>query len=185
MPVAPTYPGVYIEEIPSGVRTITGVATSIAAFVGRARRGPVNEATVINSFGDFERVFGGLWIDSTMSYAVSDFFRNGGGQAVIVRLFHAIPAIPAVPASGSTPATPAVAAPRTKTPLSIGDLSLEAAYEGSWGENLRISIDSDVSDQAAAMLGPALVKADLFNLRVTEVAPDGSVVQTETFRNLT
>src|SRR5207302_5603151 len=62
---------------------------------------------------------------------------------------------------------------------------LEAAYEGSWGENRRISIDSDVSDQAAAMLGPALVKADLFNLRVTEVAPDGSVVQTETFRNLT
>ena len=53
MPVAPTYPGVYIEEIPSGVRTITGVATSIAAFVGRARRGPVNEAIVINSFGDF------------------------------------------------------------------------------------------------------------------------------------
>src|SRR6059058_5594070 len=89
VPITPTYPGVYIEEIPSGVRTITGVATSIAAFVGRARRGPVNEATVINSFGDFERVFGGLWIDSTMSYAVSDFFRNGGGQAVIVRLFHA------------------------------------------------------------------------------------------------
>src|SRR5947208_963482 len=79
MPVAPTYPGVYIEEIPSGVRTITGVATSIAAFVGRARRGPVNEAIVINSFGDYERMFGGLWIDSTMSYAVDDFFKNGGG----------------------------------------------------------------------------------------------------------
>jgi hypothetical protein len=43
MPVTPTYPGVYIEEIPGGVRTITGVATSITAFVGRAQRGPVNE----------------------------------------------------------------------------------------------------------------------------------------------
>lgn len=60
MPSTLTYPGVYIEEIPSGVRTITGVATSITAFVGRALRGPVNEAVVINSFGDYERVFGGL-----------------------------------------------------------------------------------------------------------------------------
>ena len=50
MPVAPTYPGVYIEEVPSGVRTISGVATSIAAFPGRAIRGRVNEPVVINSF---------------------------------------------------------------------------------------------------------------------------------------
>ena len=43
MPTTPTYPGVYIEEIPSGVRTIMGVATSITAFIGRALRGPVDE----------------------------------------------------------------------------------------------------------------------------------------------
>lgn len=43
MPVTLSYPGVYIEEVPSGVRTITGVATLITAFVGRARRGPVND----------------------------------------------------------------------------------------------------------------------------------------------
>ena len=67
MPVTPTYPGVYIEEVPSGVRTITGVATSITAFIGRARRGPVNESKTINSYGDFERIFGGLWAKSTMS----------------------------------------------------------------------------------------------------------------------
>jgi phage tail sheath protein FI len=87
MPSTLTYPGVYIEEIPSGVRTITGVATSITAFVGRALRGPLNEAVVINGFGDYERVFGGLWLDSSMSYAVRDFFMNGGGQAIVVRLF--------------------------------------------------------------------------------------------------
>src|SRR5829696_2744286 len=87
MPSTLTYPGVYIEEIPSGVRTITGVATSITAFVGRALRGPVNEAVVINSYGDYERVFGGLWLDSSLSYAVRDFFLNGGGQAIVVRLF--------------------------------------------------------------------------------------------------
>ncbi len=88
MPAALSYPGVYVEEIPSGVRTITGVATSITAFLGRALRGPVNEAVTINSFGDFERSFGGLWLDSQLGYAVRDFFLNGGGQAVIVRLFH-------------------------------------------------------------------------------------------------
>jgi phage tail sheath protein FI len=88
MPVTPTYPGVYIEEIPSVVRTITGVATSITAFLGRALRGPVNEAVTINSFGDFERIFGGLWADSSLGYAVRDFYLNGGSQAVIVRLFH-------------------------------------------------------------------------------------------------
>jgi phage tail sheath protein FI len=88
MPAALTYPGVYVEEVPSGVRTITGVATSITAFIGRALRGPVNEAVTLNSFGDFERVFGGLWLDSQLGYAVRDFFLNGGGQAVVVRLFH-------------------------------------------------------------------------------------------------
>jgi len=88
MPTTPTYPGVYIEEIPSGVRTIMGVATSITAFIGRTVRGPVNEAVTINSFGDYERIFGGLWTESTMSYAVRDFYMNGGSQAIIVRLFH-------------------------------------------------------------------------------------------------
>ena len=88
MPVALTYPGVYVEEIPSGVRTITGVATSITAFIGRALRGPVNEAVTINSYADFERIFGGLWAPSSLGYAVRDFYLNGGSQAIIVRLFH-------------------------------------------------------------------------------------------------
>src|SRR4028119_1906103 len=87
MPTPLTYPGVYIEEIPSGVRTITGVATSITAFVGRTQRGPVDEPITINSFSDFERMFGGLWAESTLSYAVRDFYLNGGSQAIIVRLY--------------------------------------------------------------------------------------------------
>jgi phage tail sheath protein FI len=88
MPVQVSYPGVYIEEIPSGVRTITGVATSITAFIGRALRGPTDDAITINSYGDFERIFGGLWADSTLGYAVRDFYLNGGSQAIIVRLYH-------------------------------------------------------------------------------------------------
>ena len=88
MPAQLTYPGVYIEEIPSGVRTIMEVATSRTAFLGRAQRGPVNDPITINTFGDFERTFGGLQFDYPMSYAVRDFFQNGGSQALIVRLIH-------------------------------------------------------------------------------------------------
>jgi phage tail sheath protein FI len=91
MPVAPpvSYPGVYIQEVPSNVRTIVPVDTATTAFVGRALRGPVDAATVINSWADFESMFGGLWEKSSMSYAVRDFFQNGGGKAVIVRVFKA------------------------------------------------------------------------------------------------
>lgn len=89
MPVQVTYPGVYIEEIPSGSKTITGVATSITAFIGRALRGPTDRdgAMTIFGFDDFDRTFGGMHHDYPLAYAVQDFFMNGGSQAVIVRLF--------------------------------------------------------------------------------------------------
>src|SRR5262245_50873229 len=87
MPITPTYPGVYIEEVPSGVRTITGVATSITAFLGRASRGKVSDPVPIRSFSDFESQFGGLGVAFPMSYAVRDFFLNGGSQALVVRLY--------------------------------------------------------------------------------------------------
>ena len=87
MPVTPTYPGVYIEEVSSGVRTITGVPTAIAAFIGRAYRGPVDEPVRVQNWGDFERTFGGLRIGYPLGNAVYDFFRNGGGEALVVRMF--------------------------------------------------------------------------------------------------
>src|SRR5262249_39227361 len=135
MPVTPTYPGVYIEEIPSGVRTIIGVATSITAFIGRASRGPVNKSKVINSFGDFETIFGGLWIKSGLGFAVRDFFLNGGSQAVVVRLCQP-------PQAG-----------QGKASLTVGGLNLEAAYEGEWGRNLRGEVDTNVSEEVATRLG--------------------------------
>jgi phage tail sheath protein FI len=125
MPVQPTYPGVYIEEIPSGVRTITGVATSITAFIGQTRRGPVDQAVTINSLSDFERIFGGLWSLSAMSYAVRDFYLNGGSQAVIVRVH-----------------TGAVAATITVP----GGLNLRAKNPGTWGERLRVRVEHHPSD---------------------------------------
>ena len=157
MAIPTPYPGVYVEEIPSGVRTITGVATSITAFVGRTRRGPENEATVINSFADFERRFGGLWRGSTVSFAVRDFFTNGGGQAIVVRLTN----------------NAAAAA------FNVGNLLLTAAGGGSWGDGLRVTIDNNVSAEVAEQLG--VTAADLFNLTVT----DSITGAQEVFRNLT
>jgi phage tail sheath protein FI len=86
MTPGPTYPGVYVEEIPSGVRTITGVATSVTAFVGAAKRGPVNRAVRVRSFADFEQRFGGLVANLELGYAVRLFFLNGGNDSWVVRV---------------------------------------------------------------------------------------------------
>ncbi len=126
MPSNLTFPGVYIEEIPSGVRTIVGVATSITAFFGMALRGPNDDPVVINSYGDFERTFGGLWVDSSLGYAVRDFYLNGGSQAIIVRLHR-----------NATPAD-----------ITIGGLLLAAANPGKWGNNLSVTIDHNTKDPA-------------------------------------
>ncbi|NPD27117.1 phage tail sheath family protein [Corallococcus exiguus] len=123
MPATLNYPGVYVEEVPSGVRTITGVPTSVTAFVGRARRGPVNDPVICNGYGDFERTFGGLWELSTLGFSVRDFFLNGGGQAVVVRLHHE-----------------ADAATLT-LPTGGGDLTLATASPGAWGGQLRVTVN--------------------------------------------
>jgi phage tail sheath protein FI len=174
MPVTLTYPGVYVEEIPSGVRTITGVATSITAFVGRARRGPVNKAVTINNFGDFEKTFGGLWLDNALGFAVRDFFLNGGGTAIVVRLYHDDP--------GNPQANPPVPKPGTTSSLAVGDLKFVAAAPGAWGTGLRASVDQDnVTDEIAKGIDPSFTKADVFNLTVRDTAT-GKV---ERFVNLT
>lgn len=81
-----SFPGVFLEELPSGVHSIPGVPTSITAFIGKARRGPVDSPIAVNSFADFERRFGRLWKESALGFAVRDFFQNGGREALIVRL---------------------------------------------------------------------------------------------------
>src|SRR5512143_148396 len=81
-----SYPGVYIEEIPSGVRTITGVATSIAAFAGWAAQGPTDHAHLVLSWADYERNFGGIINKSYLGSSVYQYFNNGGTQAYIIRL---------------------------------------------------------------------------------------------------
>lgn len=86
MPSVLNYPGVYIEEIPSGVRTISGVATSITVFVGWAPQGPTDRALRIFSFSDYQRFYGPIHPRSYLGYSVRQFFDNGGSDAYVLRL---------------------------------------------------------------------------------------------------
>jgi phage tail sheath protein FI len=167
MPLAVTYPGVYIEEIPSGVRTITGVATSIGAFVDYFPTGPMNTAVRILSFSDFEKQFGGLDIRSEASYAIQQFFLNGGTEAYVVRVGSTT--------SGNAPTTAAIGLAADSSGGSAL-LTVSASSPGAWGSNLRLDVDYGTTDPSK-----------LFNLTVTEVAIVGGnaqMVATETFRNL-
>ncbi len=164
-PNSPTFPGVYIKEIPSGVRTITGVATSITAFIGRTLRGPDNQPVTINSFSDYVRQFGGLSLDSSLGYAVNDFFLNGGSQAIIVRLVQ-------------TQDIPKAAAAKLHLPTSDAQkfLTLVAASKGSWGNNLSAVVDDNTRDSS---------DAKLFNLTILETDPTTKqVLNVEKFLNV-
>jgi phage tail sheath protein FI len=113
------YPGVYIEEVPSGVRPIIGVATSITAFIGWAPKGPTDAAYRVTSWADFERLYGGMDARSYLGYAVYHFYQNGGSQAYIVRLA----------ADDAQLAT-----------ATLGDLVLTATGPGEWGTNYRVAV---------------------------------------------
>jgi uncharacterized protein len=95
MPITPTYPGIYIEELPSSAHSITAAPTSVTVFVGYThpfKTDPANwgKAVEIFSFTDYEREFGGLYtsgvIESHVAYAVNQFFLNGGAVAYVVAL---------------------------------------------------------------------------------------------------
>jgi uncharacterized protein len=166
MAVAPTYPGVYVEEVPSGVNPIAGVPTAIAAFIGWFPMGPMNSATAVLSFADVERQFGGLSRNSDTSFALSQYFLNGGGRAWVVRV--------AGPGSGSTALA---AASTTVSTASAGAFVATAINEGSWGNAIRVQV-----------AGPYGTTPERFDLTVSVVGTSGgraTITQQEVYRGLT
>jgi uncharacterized protein len=135
-----TYPGVYIQELQSPVHPISGVPTSIAAFVGPTKTGIDDRAQEIFSFSDFERLYGGLDSRSELSYAVQQFFQNGGSQAWIVR----------------SPGANAGQATVTFKPFKVSALSSGADANS----NLLVDVDYVGLDPVKA--------AKLFNLTITD-----------------
>lgn len=87
-------PGVYVEEVDSGIKPIEGVSTSTAGFVGMTRRGPTTGLPVlVTSFSEFQRRFGGHFDfapaipnQNYLPFAVDGFFSNGGKRLFIVRV---------------------------------------------------------------------------------------------------
>jgi len=156
MPSALLQPGVYIEEISSGVRSISGVATSIALFIGWAPRGPVDRAVRISSFADYERAYGGLDRRANLGYAVRQFFDNGGSDAYVVRI--------ALFNSG-TPANDA----KTAT-CAINDLGIEASSPGLWANSYSVRLTLRADDSTR------------FRLDVIGPSPSTDIV--ETFQDL-
>ncbi|MFG2792159.1 phage tail sheath subtilisin-like domain-containing protein [Streptomyces sp. NPDC048419] len=84
----PSYlsPGVYVEEVASGSRPIEGVGTSVAAFVGLAPTGPLNEPTLVTNWTQYVASFGEFTDGYYLAPSVYGFFQNGGSAAYVVRV---------------------------------------------------------------------------------------------------
>jgi phage tail sheath protein FI len=148
-----TYPGVYIQELTSPVHAITGVATSVAAFVGYTATGIDNRAEMIFNFSDYQRQFGGLASNSELSYAVQQFFQNGGSQAWVVR----------TPGSYNSPSEQVYAN------VVFGSMTFSALSSGDWA-NGELLIDIDVQGLNLSSTTSPPGDPLSFNLTVTNLA---------------
>jgi uncharacterized protein len=129
-----TYPGVYVEEVPSGVRPIAAASTSIAAFIGMAERGPVGEAVKIFNFTEYQNRYGGFLAGSFLSHAVYQFFNNGGTQCYIVRV------------AGANAATANIVLRDRAATNPQASLTIFANSPGVWGNQLAVVIANGTND---------------------------------------
>ncbi len=134
---------------------IENMPETVAAFVGRTLRGPLNTPVLLASFGDFRRRFGGLWEQSSLGPAVRAFFQHGGRYLYVVRVANA--------ARGPMLCLPA-----------DGSALILRGIEPGYTESLRAAVDYDRIDTS---------NDDAFNLTVQRINPDnGLVVDQEYFR---
>ncbi len=165
----PTYlhPGVYVEEIPSGSKPIEGVGTSVAAFVGYTLQGPMDEPTLISTWDEYEKIFGGIQDDvpdstlglrDPMGHSVYAFFQNGGTSAYIVRTTVKDSSATSVGSinDGGSPATNYV--------------TFTVANPGKWGDHLRVRI----TPKGTVASPPAFTGTTHFTVVVGEVDDSGN-----------
>lgn len=156
-----TYPGVYVREIPSGAQAISGVSTSIAAFVGMAKAGPLKSPIGVLGIQDYERIFSEDTSQGEMIEQVRQFFLNGGEQAYICRV-----------ADDAQEASVALTAPGGATVL-----SLRSRDAGLLANQLRVRVDYDTSSPERS-----------FNIEIFREVFDASgqpqVTESESFQDL-
>lgn len=122
-------PGVYVEEFDSGAQPLEGVSTSTAGFIGLAQRGPIEGLPLlVTSPADFHRTFGSYLSESAfgsyryLSYAVEQFFTNGGSRCYVMRV-------------APSDAKPAAGEGRVAEALSI-----VAKNPGQWGNLVNVTL---------------------------------------------
>lgn len=163
MPVLTNYPGVYVEELPSGVHNIVGVSTADTAFVDFFPQGPMGVPTQINNYSQFVNIFGGLDIRSEASYGIMQYYLNGGQTAWVVRVASGAPKAAQVTLDSESPAQPT--------------LLVMASSPGVWGMSLQVGIDYNTR--------PA--RSNRFNLvvrRLDSITNPTKVLASEIYRNL-
>ena len=126
-------PGVYTEKLKNTSIVIEGVSTSVAAFVGIAKRGKVGKAEYVTSWTDYVNKFAGglnspFFADSYLGLCVYSFFNNGGSRCYISRVAHNDVATATLSVTG-TPASVGATAPT---------ILFSAKDEGAWANNLKV-----------------------------------------------
>ena len=157
------HPGVYLQEVSSGVRPIEGVSTSTAAFIGPAEKGPLGRALMVTSFAEFETTYGGFFENSWLAQSALAFFNNGGRRLYVVRV------------AKDAETASVTLKDRKRSPDKT--LTIAANSPGKWGNTLVVDIDDGSQDPS-----------NEFKLSVKrEISPPPNLVVTsplETFDNL-
>ncbi|MEI9971337.1 MAG: phage tail sheath subtilisin-like domain-containing protein [Ignavibacteriota bacterium] len=157
-----TYPGVYVQEISSGVRPIATASTSTAAFVGLAQMGP-NQPTRVTNWTEFQRYYGSFISDGYLAQSVLQFFNNGGQQCYIVRV------------TRSDAATADVTV-QNRAAAATDGVRFSAKNAGVWGNSLYLQIENGTADpgndfkiSVRRQDDPAVVPANFKDLTPLEV----------------
>jgi uncharacterized protein len=132
----PTYPGVYVEEVSSGVRPIEAVGTSTPAFLGLAERGPDDGPRRITSWTEYQRIYGSFIADGYLAESVFQFFNNGGSQCYVLRVTR-----------GDAAGASVTVQNRAQPPVDDG-LQLIARGKGAWGNAIVITVEDGTRDPA-------------------------------------
>jgi phage tail sheath protein FI len=156
-----SYPGVYVQEISSGIRPITIASTSTAAFVGLAQMGP-SQPTLVTNWTEFQRYYGTFISDGYLAHSVLQFFNNGGQKCYIVRV------------TRSDAATASVTVQNRATAPTAG-VTFSAQNQGVWGNTLYLQIQSGSADPGNSFklsvrqqTDPAVIPANFQNITPLE-----------------
>ena len=132
--VSPTYPGVYMEEVSSGVRPIAAASTSTAAFIGQAEKGAIGEAVKIYNFTEFQNLYGDYLSSSYLAHSVFQYFNNGGSKCYIIRV------------TGENTETASIDLFDRDDVTSLRSMTISAKNAGVWGNSLGIVIANGTRD---------------------------------------